>query len=802
VDVDIFILTKSDRGTISIDGTGGEDDSGGAPGGSGSGGSIRIEGDQITLGDLSAEGGLAYGVSGGVGRIAIYYKTNLSYGTTMPSIGYVEKDGTPDSIFADGFESGDLSAWTSSVIDGGDLTVSSLADYWGKFGLKAVLDDTNALYLQDDTPISETRYRARFYLDPSGLTLGTGEILDIFTGISNGTEITRIQLQDNAGEMQLRASILDDSDVWTETSWIALVDGWQAVEIEWQAIQNEGFLKLWLEDVLQETRGMVDNDTRALTVVRLGAMGVDAGTSGVLTFDDFEARRYSYIGLLPDPGIPDPEPVAEPGWLSNLYAYDGAQPHAVTAVARDDGQGGGTVDSYEYDANGNMTCRVEGGLTYIQDFNAENRLSNVQRVDGTCDTPGTILEQWIFAYDGDGIRVKQVYTVSATTTTTLYFFGGAYETTVETSETKSYYSFAGQTLAMDDGSGLKYFLSDHLGSMSAVLDASGNLLSEQRYLPFGQVRGDFTTLSQTDYGYTGQRDMPGLGLMDYRARFYLPGLGKFIQPDSIIPNPGDSQAWNRYAYTYNNPLRYTDYTGHFPSFPMIDGMCGSVSGCMGSGGDGAGTVGSVGDLPDPTSLPRDGHNKGDILDLGTEIKDSYLQGWTNFSNAWTIASSPHASKLQKKQARSYIRVWGGAHFIFAAGALILAAEVIVPGSMSCVMNPACKETVSRTAAEIVDDIALQVANHTGGVLSSAQGSGWRITFEGASSTGKNIVARVMISGGGRLEAYYRVAVDGIGAVTSNGQFSTNPLLTHHAINLLNPNQAITEITNLILGLLP
>ena len=71
----------------------------------------------------------------------------------------------------------------------------------------------------------------------------------------------------------------------------------------------------------------------------MGAVEVDAGTSVVLTFDDFKARRFPYIGLLPDPGIADPEPVAEPGWMSNLYAYDGAQLYAVTAVDRDDGQG-------------------------------------------------------------------------------------------------------------------------------------------------------------------------------------------------------------------------------------------------------------------------------------------------------------------------------------------------------------------------------------------------------------------------------------------------------------------------------
>jgi RHS repeat-associated protein len=63
--------------------------------------------------------------------------------------------------------------------------------------------------------------------------------------------------------------------------------------------------------------------------------------------------------------------------------------------------------------------------------------------------------------------------------------------------------------------------------------------------------------------FTGQRWEQGLGLYDYRARFYDPTLGRFLQPDPIVPEPGNPQALNRYAYVYNNPLRYTDPSGHW-----------------------------------------------------------------------------------------------------------------------------------------------------------------------------------------------------------------------------------------------
>jgi len=37
------------------------------------------------------------------------------------------------------------------------------------------------------------------------------------------------------------------------------------------------------------------------------------------------------------------------------------------------------------------------------------------------------------------------------------------------------------------------------------------------------------------------------------VRFYDPALGRFLQPDPIVPEPGDPRALNRYAYVYNNP---------------------------------------------------------------------------------------------------------------------------------------------------------------------------------------------------------------------------------------------------------
>jgi RHS repeat-associated protein len=49
----------------------------------------------------------------------------------------------------------------------------------------------------------------------------------------------------------------------------------------------------------------------------------------------------------------------------------------------------------------------------------------------------------------------------------------------------------------------------------------------------------------------------------YQSRYYDPELGRFTQPDTIVPDPDDPQALNRYTYVNNNPLNLVDPTGHF-----------------------------------------------------------------------------------------------------------------------------------------------------------------------------------------------------------------------------------------------
>jgi RHS repeat-associated protein len=220
--------------------------------------------------------------------------------------------------------------------------------------------------------------------------------------------------------------------------------------------------------------------------------------------------------------------------------YDPAHKHAVTHV--------NSVQKYWYDQNGNATRRINGSQDVTLVYDAENHVTSItgSGVNAT------------YVYDGDGKRVKA--TVGGVTTV---YIGNYYERDNGTTVRKYYYAGAVR-VAMRTGGNTFYLLNDHLTSTAITTNSSGarlNTNTELRYFPYGAARYD-TANQQTIYRYTGQRIETGTGLYDYGARWYDPLIGRFLSADSIVPNPGDSQALNRYMYVLGNPLKYSDPSGH------------------------------------------------------------------------------------------------------------------------------------------------------------------------------------------------------------------------------------------------
>jgi RHS repeat-associated protein len=183
--------------------------------------------------------------------------------------------------------------------------------------------------------------------------------------------------------------------------------------------------------------------------------------------------------------------------------------------------------------------------THVLHYDLENRLKGLK-------ASGVVTAS--FGYDGDGRMVTA--TVGVTTT---YYVGNYFE--LVNGITHTYYYHGGKRIAMRDGSTLYWLLCDHLGSTSIVVAATSALTGELRYKAYGETRDGWGITTTTKYHFTGQREEGTIGLYFYNARWYDAALGRFVQADTVVPEPGNPQTLNRYSYVNNNPLKYVDPSG-------------------------------------------------------------------------------------------------------------------------------------------------------------------------------------------------------------------------------------------------
>ncbi len=246
----------------------------------------------------------------------------------------------------------------------------------------------------------------------------------------------------------------------------------------------------------------------------------------------------------------------------NASGTGSTRPHAVTSTSLTTGTET-TTNTYSYDANGNL---ILGGGRIIT-WDVENRPAQMIKGDQTTR----------FVYDGDGGRVKKIVgptqvdnltgdetTTESTTveTTTTVYIGQLYVCEGTTCAKVIYAGGQRVALVQQASGATSYFHGDHLGSTSVLTDETGAAEEHNSYQPFGQVQ-THTGTSDVAYKYTGQERDASTGLYFYQARYYDQRVGRFLSPDQIVPNALDPQAFNRYAYVRNNPLRYVDPTGQW-----------------------------------------------------------------------------------------------------------------------------------------------------------------------------------------------------------------------------------------------
>ncbi|WP_029782895.1 RHS repeat-associated core domain-containing protein, partial [Leptospira interrogans] len=117
---------------------------------------------------------------------------------------------------------------------------------------------------------------------------------------------------------------------------------------------------------------------------------------------------------------------------------------------------------------------------------------------------------------------------------------------------------------------------NHLGSITMITDGAGNPASGPEpgvsfvsYEPYGSIiRNDSYGPDIFRYKFTGQIEDKETGLYYYKARYYEPTLGRFLQADSVVI-PTNVNGMNRYMYVDGNPVSYRDPSGHISGPDMM-----------------------------------------------------------------------------------------------------------------------------------------------------------------------------------------------------------------------------------------
>lgn len=228
--------------------------------------------------------------------------------------------------------------------------------------------------------------------------------------------------------------------------------------------------------------------------------------------------------------------------LSQSYATNGlnqytsvggtALSHSATGNLLSDG-----TFTYEYDEENRLRKAVGGGTTALYEYDPLGRRRS-KSVNGVVTKFISERDEEIEERDSSNSVLRR------------YVYGASVD----------------DRIAMLDsscaGGGRCFYLSNWQGSATTLVNQSGALIATYHYGPYGEGTNwtPNDVLTGNPFRYTGRRVDPETGLYYYRARYYSPRVGRFLQMDPI----GVKDDINLYAYVDSDPVNETDPTGECP----------------------------------------------------------------------------------------------------------------------------------------------------------------------------------------------------------------------------------------------
>lgn len=290
-----------------------------------------------------------------------------------------------------------------------------------------------------------------------------------------------------------------------------------------------------------------------------------------------------------------------PRCLTETFEYDGL--NRLVAYG---------PETASYDNKGNLTSRSDVGDFSYSMSSKPYAVTGVTRNDSrisprqqevtytSFSRPSAISENSNvanFTYNSEFVRVKMEVKIGESPSTFSYYLGGCYEATTSSlanpidlepldATTRDfgsirrehlyfgggYYDAPSVLIRNNSSEEVHYILRDYLGSITHVVNYSGQLVQELSYDAWGALRDPDThevyAPDEMPYlplwrGYTGHEHLTRFGLVNMNARLYDPVVGRFLSPDPLVQMPDMTQNFNRYSYCLNNPLCYVDEDGEF-----------------------------------------------------------------------------------------------------------------------------------------------------------------------------------------------------------------------------------------------
>jgi hypothetical protein len=181
------------------------------------------------------------------------------------------------------------------VTAGANLAINAAAAMRGNYGFSVGIPAVgNRFGRLDDIP-AYAAFTQTYLFDINSLTMADGDLLEISNVNDGAVNLISVNLGYTlANGYFLRFDTRDDTSGAVIGTNVLVNDGAMKIDAEFMAASyagaDNGYMRAYIDGVLVDQAVDLDNDGRLVRQVRLGVIGVDAGTSGTLYYDDY---RYT-----------------------------------------------------------------------------------------------------------------------------------------------------------------------------------------------------------------------------------------------------------------------------------------------------------------------------------------------------------------------------------------------------------------------------------------------------------------------------------------------------------------------------